>query len=116
MPACLPALPTATAAASNPDSHLSAFARAEIEDFVRETKPHSTNPGGLARRLWRSGEEDGAIRAWKQTRAGPIWPAWVFDPKEPGTIEEKKRFHLQLCEEQRRIEAEFKQEAAKSAA
>jgi hypothetical protein len=112
---CLPALPAAAAANGFNDPHLSVFAFAEIEDFVRETKPHSTNPGGLARRLWRSGEEDTAIGQWKETRAGPIWPAWVFDPKEPGTIEEKKRFHLQLCEESRRVEAEWKIAASDAA-
>jgi hypothetical protein len=112
-------LPAAAAGSDFNEPHLSAFAFAEIEDFVKATKPHIRNPGGMARRLWRSGEEDAAIGQWKESRAGPeepIWPAWVFDPKEPGTVEEKKRFYLQLCEEQRRIEAEFKQEAGSMSA
>jgi hypothetical protein len=112
--ACPPA-----AAASDFETHLSAFARDEIEDFVRETKPHIKNVGGFARTIWRSGVEDEAIGRWKAARDEPLerhYPKWVYDPKEPGSVEEKKLFHDQLCENQRRIEAEFQQEAASDAA
>ena len=113
------ACPPAAAAANDLESHLSAFARTEIEDFVRETKPHIKNVGGFARTIWRSGVEDEAIGRWKAARDEPLerhYPKWVYDPKEPGSVEEKKRFHDQLCENQRRIEAEFQQEAASDAA
>jgi hypothetical protein len=42
----------------------SIHSRDQIEEFVRLTKPHAKNPGGLARTLHRSGEEDKQITAW----------------------------------------------------
>lgn len=36
-----------------------------ITEFVIATKPHATNPPGLARTLHRSGEEDHEITAWR---------------------------------------------------
>lgn len=54
------------AAASDFDEpHLSAFPRSTVEAFVIATKKHAKNPGGLARLIWRTGEEDGAIGQWR---------------------------------------------------
>ncbi len=56
------------AAAAEPANSAAAAAskhsREIIERFVRATKPHSTNPGGLAVRLHRTGEEDDRVTAW----------------------------------------------------
>lgn len=53
---------TAAAAATDfQEPHLSRFPFSSVENFVKATKRHSTNPGGLARKLWRTGEEDGQI-------------------------------------------------------
>lgn len=59
------ALPAAAANSDFAEPHSSVFQFSTCEDFVRATKPHIRNPGGLARRLWRSGEEDGAIGQWR---------------------------------------------------
>lgn len=58
--------PQEIAAAANPfdDPHKSIFSFYTVEDFVKDQKPHSTNPGGLARMIWRSGAEDSAIGQW----------------------------------------------------
>ncbi len=47
----------------------SIYDRKQIEEYCRLTKPHSTNPGGLARTLHRSGEEDNQITAWLRAKA-----------------------------------------------
>lgn len=54
------------AAAANPfnEPHLSVFSFFTVEAFVIARKKHSTNPGGLARMIWRSGAEDSAIGEW----------------------------------------------------
>ncbi len=67
----LPALPAAAAANDFNEGHLSVYSFADVEQFVIETKPHIRNPGGLARRLWRSGEEDAAIDRWLLQKAEP---------------------------------------------
>ncbi len=69
--AILPALPAAAAANDFNEGHLSVYSFADVEQFVIETKPHIRNPGGLARRLWRSGEEDAAIDRWLLQKAEP---------------------------------------------
>lgn len=106
----LPAQPAAAAAGSFSEAHSSRFSFAEVEDFVLATKPHSTNPGGLARKLWRTGEEDAAIELWKRPRepAAPErqWPKWVFD----GDVEANKRLHLQMVEAQRALEDQILEE------
>lgn len=107
------------AAAANPfnDAHSSRFSFPLIETYVAMTKPHIRNPGGLARKIWRSGEEDALIEQWREKEEKPkvkemIWPKWVFE----GDVEHNKRMHLQLIENQRRIEAEIQQDAANDAA
>lgn len=47
----------------------SAHALETIKTFVRATKPHAKNPGGLAHTLWQSGEEDKEISAWLNPQA-----------------------------------------------
>lgn len=45
----------------------SRFNLATVKAYVQSTKPHAQNPGGLARALWRSGEEDSEIEKWAAT-------------------------------------------------
>lgn len=54
----------AAAAPDFQEDHKSVFSRFTVEDYVLATKHHATNPGGLARKLWRTGEEDSAIGGW----------------------------------------------------
>lgn len=62
----------AAAAKIETEPHDSRHSFSEIEQFVRATKPHSQNPGGLARTLYRSGEEDSLISGWLDTeKTGP---------------------------------------------
>lgn len=59
--------PRRIAAAASSDfqeEHKSVFSRFTVEEFVKAKKPHATNPGGLARKFWRTGEEDSAISQW----------------------------------------------------
>ena len=42
----------------------SMYPKSIVEEFVAETKNHSTNPGGLAVALHRSGEDDAQIATW----------------------------------------------------
>lgn len=65
----------AAAASIENEPHFSRFSFAEVRAFVERTKPHAENPGGLARTIWRSGEEDEQVAAWlmgKQERAEQI--------------------------------------------
>ena len=52
----------AAAAAQKQEGHKSAFSFYEVRRYVEATKLNATNPGGLARSIWRSGEEDPEIR------------------------------------------------------
>jgi len=73
-PSCLPANPLLQQQAADPpeqlpaaaynDAHSSRFPFPDVEAFVEATKPHIKNPGGLARIIWRSGEEDERIERW----------------------------------------------------
>lgn len=62
-PAAASALPVSPAG--------SRFALAQIEAFIRATKPHKTEAqiGGLARHLLKSGEEDSLIAEWIEKQA-----------------------------------------------
>jgi hypothetical protein len=66
----------AAAAKFAAEAHASKFSFEEIAAYVEATKPHARNPGGLARALYRSGEEDQAIEKWQQQQrhesAAPI--------------------------------------------
>lgn len=84
----------------------SRFSTEQITQYIKATKQHVYSVSGLTRYLKSNGEEDELISKWIEAREMADWPKWVFDPKEPGTVEEKKRFHLELCEAQRRAEAE----------
>lgn len=57
-------LPAAAAASSFNEPHASVFALATVEDYITATKRHARNPGGLARTIWRTGEEDARIGKW----------------------------------------------------
>lgn len=57
----------AAAAKIQTEPHDSHHTFADVERFVRATKRHSRNPGGLARALYRSGEEDELIATWLNT-------------------------------------------------
>src|SRR5262249_24579511 len=46
------------------EEHNSKFSVEDIHAYVNSTKPHATNPGGLARSLYRSGDEDDQIALW----------------------------------------------------
>lgn len=62
-------------AAAQNEPHKSAFSLANVRRYVDAVKRHATNPGGLARALWRSGEEDTEIGNWlelEQMRAGAL--------------------------------------------
>lgn len=67
---------TAAAAAISQEPHRSGHSFAECERFVTATKPHATNPGGLARHLYRTGEEDARISAWQQEALALRQAAW----------------------------------------
>lgn len=56
------------AAAAN-EAHLSRFSFADVEAYVIATKKHATNPGGLARFIWQTGEEDSRIDQWMIAQA-----------------------------------------------
>lgn len=78
------ACPSAAAAKSDfAKSQASHFSRAEIEQFIIETKPHVRNPGGLATGLLRTGEEDPAIARWKARR--------LAETEESQRLEERLR-------------------------
>ena len=51
------------------EPHVSGHDPSLIVDYVIATKAHSHNPQGLARKLHRTGEEDGQIREWEQQQA-----------------------------------------------
>lgn len=50
------------------EAHQSIFTFKEIQSYVEATKPHALNPGGLARLLFRTGEEDEQIGTWINER------------------------------------------------
>jgi hypothetical protein len=63
------------AAAAQNEEHKSSFSLANVRRYVDAVKRHATNPGGLARVLWRSGEEDtdiGNRLEREQMRAGAL--------------------------------------------
>lgn len=64
----------AAAADSATVSGASRFAFEQIRQFVLATKTHAQNPGGLARHLQQTGEEDEAIASWieRQSATPPV--------------------------------------------
>lgn len=53
----------------------SSFDLATIKEFVRQTRPTSSNPGGLAAYLAKTGEDDADIVRWLNERHQRIAPA-----------------------------------------
>lgn len=51
------------------EEHASRFGFLEISRYVEATKRHASNTGGLARKLYRSGEEDHQIERWLEEQA-----------------------------------------------
>jgi len=50
------------------ETHASQFTFELIKTYCEETKPRASNPGGLARTLFRTGEEDTDIARWIEER------------------------------------------------
>jgi len=58
------------AAAADPEElHSSIFSYAQVCDFVIATRPAATNPKGLARTIWRAGNDDAEIKIWLKSQA-----------------------------------------------